>query len=161
MKVCEKLKIKYKVIYDYDTLYSDNCENYSKNIVSDYIKTLIKKIKIDINLKYKKYNEIIEILKDKNIFIWDENIIEIEGIKFKLFGEEKELYENNGNFNMYNYKQNLENENKDLNLIKNIKNDNKKLSNIFKSISHDDIEEAIIKKCDNKYLKNLLDFLKK
>lgn len=62
---------------------------------------------------------------------------------------------------MYNYKQNLENENKDLNLIKNIKNDNKKLSNIFKSKSHDDIEEAIIKKYDNKYLKNLLDFLKK
>lgn len=88
--ICKRLKIKYKIIYDYDVLYDDNSNNYNNNTVEKKFKDLLSDImKINIDFANKNYNAIIQELQKENVFIWNENIVEIEGIKFQLFKNDK------------------------------------------------------------------------
>lgn len=86
--------------------------------------------------------------------MWNSDIIEIEGIKYQLL---KKHIKNNNN----EYEQLLNNENKDLNIIKKIKNINETYAEYFKKLSYEEMSNGIKANKDNLYLIELYVFLNK
>lgn len=164
IKLCKTLKIKYKILFDYDVLYKNENDYDKKNIcgfciMSDIIINALPDSEIKTLNECKDYTEIIRKLKNNGVYIWNNDIIEIEGIKFKIFEKDLELM-NDNKYNYNNYKSMLEQKCKDYNTIMSIKDTNKILCDIFKKKSLNDIKNAIVKNINNNDLNDLLNFLK-
>jgi hypothetical protein len=160
IELCELLKINYKVMYDYDVLYTETNINKISSIMNDLIK--IKNIKYDKINDY-NYENLINILYQNNIFVWGIEILEIEGILYELFESEleKKLVKNkNLKYKKFSYKNLLNKKNKEN--IKKIKEINEIISSDIKEFSYEDYKNKFeLNNIYNPHLKKLVDFFGK